>query len=120
MEPIDQAKVMKKRLESSVNGNVLDNLVLPAEWENENECKLFTGTLEYLWGLDLRNLKCRLVLIDLLSIVCNVNDGDLDDDEFIHWLAKRINKRPERTGNIWYVASVFYCYCWLNKWPRPG
>ena len=40
------------------------------------------------------------MLIDLLSIVCNVNDGDLDDDEFIHWLAKRINKRPERTGNI--------------------
>ena len=31
MEPVDQAKVMKKRLESSVNGNVLDNLVLPAE-----------------------------------------------------------------------------------------
>ena len=49
LEPVNQAKLLRKSLESSANWNVLDNLMLSAETEteNENECKLVTGTLEY-------------------------------------------------------------------------
>ena len=50
LQPVNQAKLLRKSLESSVNWNVLDNLTLSGETEteNENECKLVTGTLEYL------------------------------------------------------------------------
>ena len=38
--------------------------------------------------------------VDLLSIVYIVNNGDVHDNEFIHWPAKMINKRPERIIRI--------------------
>ena len=39
------------------------------------------------------------MFVDLLSKVCNVDDKELGDDDFIRWLASRINKQPEQIVN---------------------
>ena len=95
IQPVDQAKILRKSLENSVSHTVMDNLMVPAA-ESENETKLLTGVLDYLSRLNLRNNQNRKIFYDLVTSVCSIEEKDIGDEDFMKWLCKRIKKRYDR------------------------
>ena len=63
MQPADEAKLLRKSLETSVSQTVMDYLMLREAIINHNESKLLPDILEYRKGLDLRNVENRKVFL---------------------------------------------------------
>ena len=82
IESVDQAKILQKHLESSVNETVLDTLMLPSEVERVNESKLLS-VLDIFKGLDLRKSDSRKQFAELLNNVCDVGDNEIENDDFL-------------------------------------
>lgn len=80
MQPADEAKLLRKSLETSVSQTVMDYLMLREAIINHNESKLLPDILEYRKGLDLRNVENRKVFFELLSNIYKIDDDSLDDD----------------------------------------
>ena len=80
MQPADEAKLLRKSLETSVSETVMDYLMLREAIINHNESKLLPDILEYRKGLDLRNVENRKVFFELLSNIYKIDDDSLDDD----------------------------------------
>ena len=91
IEAVDQAKILRRSLESSENQTVLDTLMLSSEVERVNESKLLFGVLDILKGLDLRKSDSRKQFAELLNL-CDVGDNETENDDFLKWLSKRIDK----------------------------
>ena len=66
MQPADEAKLLRKSLETSVSQTVMDYLMLREAIINHNESKLLPEILEYWKGLDLQNVESRKVFFELL------------------------------------------------------
>ena len=80
MQPADEAKLLRKSLETSVSQTVMDYLMLQEAIINHNESKLLPDILEYRKGLDLRNVESRKVFFEFLSNIYKIDDDSLDDD----------------------------------------
>ena len=76
IEAVDQANILRKSLESSVNQTVLDTLVLPSEVERVNESKLLSGVLDFLKVLVLRKSDSRKQFAELLN-VCDIDGNEM-------------------------------------------
>ena len=74
-----------------MNETVLDTLMLLSEVERVNESKLLS-VLDIFKGLDLRKSDSRKQFAELLNIVCAVGDNEIENDDFLKWLSKRIGK----------------------------
>ena len=87
IEAVDQAKILRRSLESSENQTLLDTLMLSSEVERVNESKLLFGVLDILKGLDLRKSDSRKQFAELLNL-CDVGDNETENDDFLKWLSK--------------------------------
>ena len=88
-EAVDQAKILQKSLESSVNQMVLDTLMLLSEVERVNESKLLlSGVLDFLKGLDLKKSDSRKQFGELLNNVCDVGENKIENDDFFKMVVK--------------------------------
>ena len=91
----DQAKILRRSLCSSFDKKVLETaMMVDIEDDSVHEAKLITGVLEYLKGLNCKFASSRTQFCDLLLHVCDQNV--LNDEMFLSWLAKRLEKRPHR------------------------
>ena len=95
IEAVDQAKILRRSLESSENQTVLDTLMLSSEVERVNESKLLFGVLDILKGLDLRKSKSRKQFAELLNL-CDVGDNEIENDDFLKWLSKLSSQTPRQ------------------------
>ena len=94
-EAVDQAKILRRSLESSENQTLLDTLMLSSEVERVNESKLLFGVLDILKGLDLRKSKSRKQFAELLNL-CDVGDNEIENDDFLKWLSKLSSQTPRQ------------------------
>ena len=89
MQSTDQAKVLRKSLETSVNETMINHLMLPAAIINHNESKLLSGVPEYLKELDMQNVESRKVFFELLRNECNIDNDSFTEDELMRWKKDR-------------------------------
>ena len=95
IEAVDQAKILRRSLESSENQTLLDTLMLSSEVERVNESKLLFGVLDILKGLDLRKSDSRKQFAELLNL-CDVGDNEIENDDFLKWLSKLSSQTPRQ------------------------
>ena len=66
--------------------------MLSSEVERANRSELLLGVLDFLKGLDLRKSDSKKQFPQLLKNVCDVGENEIENDDFLKWLSKRIDK----------------------------
>ena len=90
--PVDQAKIFRT-VQNSSAANTLDAIMAIPEIDDVNEAKLIEGLIKHLRSFNLKRNEDKKQFCSILWGIC----GDsLYNDEFMTWLANKLDKRKHR------------------------